>query len=301
MVKIGIIIYFIIFHLIAIILITKLNKPSIILNIFLFILFTFGITGGYHRLYTHQSYKTSLFIKILMIILGTGALQDSIIYWCSFHRMHHKYENTNKNLDPYSIQKYCTKNCKKHCKKPHMIYNFLWAHMAWIWHKHKSEFVKKRKQIIKEMTLNEWKNDLSLIIFQHRYYNIIMPFIAIIIPIFISKVILKDTWASSIGATFLRICLVWHSTWSINSLAHCIGSRKNKNLTAANNHLCGIITGGEGYHNYHHNYPKDYYASEDLWCFNLTGIILYCLNKMGLIYDTKRGIPNKYGTYMYKD
>jgi len=290
-----------IIHIIALIFIKNLNKPSIILNIFLFILFTFGIMAGYHRLYTHQSFKAPLFIRILLIILGTGGYQDSIIYWTSLHRMHHKYENINKELDPYSIQKYCTKDCKKHCKKPHMIHNFLWAHMCHIWNTRTTQFIEKRQEIIKEMALNEWKNDLSLIIFQHKYYIILVIFVVIIIPIFISKIILKDTWASSIGATFLRICIVWHSVWSINSFTHCIGSRKNKNLTATDNHLCGIMCLGEGYHNYHHNYPKDYYASEDLWCFNLTGIILYCLNKMGLIYDTKRGVPNKPGTYIYKD
>ena len=301
MFRYGLFLYITIIHIIALIFIKDLNKPSIILNIFLFILFKFGITAGYHRLYTHQSYKASLAIKILLITLGTGGIQDSIIYWTSLHRMHHKYENINKELDPYTIQKYCTKDCKKHCKKPHMIKNFFWAHIGWIWHTYTPEFIKKRKEITTEMALNEWKDDLSLLIFQHKYYLILVPFVAIIIPIFISKIILKDTWASSIGATFLRICIVWHAAWSINSLTHCIGSRKNKNLTAANNHLCNIMTIGEGFHNYHHNYPKDYYGSEDLWCFNLTGVILYCLNKMGLIYDTKRGVPNKFGTYMYKD
>ena len=299
MIKYGYIIYFLIIHIIALILIIKLNKSSIILNIFLFILFTFGITGCYHRLYTHQSFKAPLLVRILLIILGTGSNEDSIIFWCSLHRMHHRYENINKNLDPYSIHKYCNKNCKKHCKEPHMIYNFLWAHMAWLWHTRSPEFIKEQNKIKIEMALNEWKDDLSILIFQHKYCLILATLIGIIIPIFISKFILNDTWASSIGATTLRMCLVWHSTWLINSLAHCMGSRKKKCFTAANNHLCSIICLGEGYHNYHHNYPKDYYASEDLWCFNLTGIILYCLNKMGLIYDTKRGVPNKSNTYIY--
>ena len=292
------VLFWLFLHIIAFKNITQINKSTKILNLILYILFGFGITGGYHRLYTHSSYTAPAFIRYIILIFGTGAFELSVISWSSLHRMHHKYESTNKELDPYSIQKYCDKTCSTVCRKNHMIKNFIHAHCAWMFYNVSPEFKSEQENIINEMKNNEWKEDLTVLNFQHKYYALLMPIITFIIPIFISKYVFKDSWKSSIGGTALRIIIVWHSTYFINSLAHVIGNRSNNTLTAANNHLCAFLALGEGYHNYHHTYPKDYYASKNIKCINLTGWILYVMAKLNLIHNTKRAISER--RYEYK-
>ena len=120
------------------------------------------------------------------------------------------------------------------------------------------------------------------------------------IPIFISKNIFKDSWNSAVGASFLRATMVWHSTFFINSLAHLVGERKDKNHTAANNHFCSILAFGEGYHNFHHQYPKDYYASDRKLTFNVTAWVLRSLKFFGLISNTRRAVIGKPGEYEFR-
>lgn len=273
-------------HIISFFSLNKLNKKSIILNFILLLLYGIGITGGYHRLYTHKSYDAHYIIRYILLLFGTGAFQNSLIEWGSAHRMHHRYENIDKNLDPYSIKKYCNEKCDFICNKLHMITNFIWAHIGWVLYEQTTEFNEVQKEVINEMKLNEWKNDIELIVFQQKYYYVIMLFVTFLIPIFTSKYILEDSWISSVGSTTLRVIILWHCTFFINSLAHVLGERLNKKYTAANNHICSILTFGEGYHNYHHENPKDFYASKDLKCINVTAWLLYGLKKVGLVYNT---------------
>lgn len=300
MIKYKVLIIWLIIHFVAIRNIKNIRKPSFLMNVILYILFSVGITGGYHRLYTHASFQAPFLIRMVFLLLGTAAFQMPAIGWCSKHRMHHRFENSNKLLDPYSIQKFCKDDCKKICRKPHMILNFLYAHCMWLFIDNTPKFKEQQKHIIDEMKNVEWKNDYSILLLQQKYYFMIMSLLTFVIPILISKKIFKDSWKSSIGATFLRVIVIWHSTYFINSLAHLFGSRKDRNLTAVNSHLYGILTMGGGYHNYHHQYPKDYYASENLKCFNLTAWLLRSLKFVGLIHDTRRGIVNKPGEYEYK-
>jgi len=286
-----------IIHIIGLKNVRKINKASLVMNIVLYVLIGVGITGGYHRLYTHNSYDANILIRRIILLLGAGAFQNSAIEWCSRHRMHHRFENTDKSLDPYSIQKYCNDECNTICRKPHMILNFLHAHILFVFKDESSKFKMNKNKIIDEMKNNEWKEDYSVLLLQQKYYWLISVSVAIIIPVLLSKKVLKDTWESAIGATFLRIIWVWHSAFSINSLCHLFGERENKKITAANNHLCSILTFGEGYHNYHHQYPKDYYASKNLAGFNVTAWLLRSLKFSGLIRNAKRGIMGKPGEY----
>lgn len=289
--------FFVLIHLISIKNAKNISKSSFLMNVILLCLFAIGITAGYHRLYTHQSYEAPFLIRMVFLILGTGALQKDAIDWCSLHRMHHRYENKKKSLDPYGIQKFCNNKCNKICRKSHMILNFLHAHFLWLFVDRSPKFKKTQKSIIEQMKNYEWKTDYSILLLQKKYFPFLAIFIGLVIPILISKKIFKDSWSSAIGSSTLRAIIGWHITFSINSFAHLFGERNDINLTAANSHLCAILAMGEGYHNYHHRYPKDYYASEKLLCFNLTAWVLRSLKFVGLIQNTRRGVLEKPGKY----
>jgi len=150
------------------------------------------------------------------------------------------------------------------------------------------------------MKNNEWKKDNDILLFQKKYYFIISILLSIIIPIGISRKYFNDPWDSAIGAALSRIVFVWQGTFCVNSLCHLIGRRGDNKYTATNNHILSILTMGGGYHNYHHQYPKDYYGSKNLRCFNLTGWILRLLNEVHLINSTRRAVKGMPGKYEYK-
>ena len=148
------------------------------------------------------------------------------------------------------------------------------------------------------MEQNEWKSELKLINHQYKYYPLYGLSFGIILPILFEVNVLKNSFKYAMTITLLKVILAWHFTWMINSLAHTLGDKPfDEEATSSNNHICSFFTLGEGYHNYHHRFPKDYKASKDLKCIQVTGLILYILAKLKLVknrkYVPKEKIYNK--------
>jgi len=239
-----------------------LTPPSpllILLTIALFMLTGISITAGYHRLYSHRSYRTNRWVEIPLLFFGTMAGQGSILRWANDHRLHHKYVDTDK--DPYSIKK-----------------GFWHAHMLWLFH--------KPDPIIPGLVSDLSKN--KLILFQDKYYGGLF---------FLTNTMISlaaGWWLNDfIGAFFLawwvRLFVVHHCTWFINSLAHTWGSKSYyKELSAVDNYLISLLTFGEGYHNYHHYFASDYRNGIKWYHFDPTKWLIWILNRTGLADGLKR-------------
>jgi stearoyl-CoA desaturase (delta-9 desaturase) len=188
-----------------------------------------SITGGYHRLFAHKSYEASPLVKILFLLFGAAAFQKSVVKWCSDHRDHHRY--VDQLNDPYSIQK-----------------GFFFAHIGWV-------FLKDREnsfENVKDLRDDKW------IWLQHRYYFSIAAFMGFGVP-FLLGMIYGDPWGGLLWGGFFRTVLVHHSTFLINSLSHYLGKRPySLHSSARDNMLTALLTFGEGYHNYHHEFQFDY-------------------------------------------
>lgn len=218
-----------------------------------------SITAGYHRLYSHRAYKTNKWVEIPLIILGTMAGQGSILRWVNDHRMHHKHVDTDR--DPYSINK-----------------GFLYAHMLWLFEK--PEPINPRQ--VADLTKNK------LVVFQDKYYGTLFFSTNIIISLLIGWW-LNDFLGAFFLAWWVRLFVVHHSTWFINSLAHTWGSKSyNKELSAVDNYLISILTFGEGYHNYHHYFASDYRNGVKWYHFDPTKWLIWILNKTGLAKNLKK-------------
>ncbi len=218
-----------------------------------------SITAGYHRLYAHRAYKTNRWVEIPLIFLGTLAGQGSIIRWANDHRLHHKHVDTDR--DPYSIKK-----------------GFWHAHILWLF--------EKPEPIRKDQVSDLMKN--RLLMFQDKYYGILFFGSNILVSLAIGWW-LNDFIGAFFMAWWVRLFLVHHFTWFINSLAHTWGSKSYyKELSAVDNYLISLLTFGEGYHNYHHYFASDYRNGVKWYHFDPGKWLIWTLNKAGLATNLRR-------------
>ena len=221
-----------------------------------------SITAGYHRLYAHRTYRAKKPIEWVLLFFGTLAVQGSVLQWAHDHRLHHKHVDTDK--DPYSAPK-----------------GFWYSHMLWMFEKNEPLNERYLKDLIQDKVL----------VFQDRYYGFVMAVVNIL-------AVLGLWWLSGdlIGAFvigfLLRIFIVHHSTWFINSLCHIWGSQPySSEHTAVNNFILAFLTYGEGYHNYHHTFAGDYRNGVRWYQFDPAKYMIWLFSKVGLTWDLKRTDP----------
>ncbi|WP_042282671.1 acyl-CoA desaturase [Candidatus Protochlamydia sp. R18] len=228
-------------------------------SIILLYLTGLSITAGYHRFYSHRSYRTNSFVEILLLFFGSMAGQGSALRWSFDHRLHHTHVDT--DCDPYSIKK-----------------GFWYAHCLWI--------LEKPKKIEAKVVPDLIKN--RLVQFQHKY-----DFLCMLISNGIAFLVVGWFLDDYMGAFFLacwtRLFLLHHFTWFINSLAHTWGDRPFcQEQSAVNNYILALLTFGEGYHNYHHTFCNDYRNGIRWFHFDPTKWLIWTLSKCGLTKELKR-------------
>ncbi|MBA4695164.1 MAG: fatty acid desaturase [Candidatus Poseidoniales archaeon] len=193
-----------------------------------------SITVGYHRLFSHRSHDASWPLVLFYSIFGAGAFQNSIIEWCSDHRMHHKM--TDSDEDPYSASR-----------------GFWYSHIGWI-------------LIEEEKFANDFSNvkdlqESKIIMWQHRNIFLIGAASGFILPAAIGYLV--GGIATAIGCFvwggLARIVFVHHGTFLINSAAHIWGKQPySEENSSKDSFWLAFLTFGEGYHNFHHTFQADY-------------------------------------------
>lgn len=235
------------------------QTSTVITAVVLLFLTGIGITGGYHRLYSHRTYRTNSVVEAIILFFATMGVQGSALRWCYDHRLHHA--NVDTDEDPYTITK-----------------GFWYAHCLWILEKPRTPDPKVVPDLMKN----------KLVMFQHNHYRKLILITNAIA--FFSLAPLLGDW---VGAFFLviwtRMFLLHHFTWFINSLAHTWGDKPfSQEHTAVNNYVISLLTFGEGYHNYHHTFANDYRNGVRWYQYDPTKWLIWGLNKLGLAYDLKR-------------
>jgi stearoyl-CoA desaturase (Delta-9 desaturase) len=222
-----------------------------------------SITLGYHRLFSHLSFSAKWPVKFFTLVFGAAAFENSCISWASDHRHHHKH--TDHDGDPYDISR-----------------GFFYAHIGWLLFK------------LDPMPLQDNVADLQrdkLVMWQDKWVHLIGFFVGLIIPPIIGYIV--GGWEAALGcfliAGFLRIVVVQHCTFFINSLCHTIGSRPyNSGNSARDSAIMAVFTCGEGYHNYHHAFQHDYRNGVKPWQFDPTKWMIWTLSKVGLTNNLRR-------------
>jgi stearoyl-CoA desaturase (delta-9 desaturase) len=222
-----------------------------------------GITGGYHRLFAHKSYRASAPLRAFYLAFGAAAVQNSALKWSSDHRLHHAF--TDSDGDPYNIRR-----------------GFWWAHLGWILFK---------DETVERDNVRDLEAD-ALLRFQDRHYVALALVFGALLPAAIGLL-----WGDPIGALlvagFLRLVVQWHATFFVNSLAHTIGSQPYSDRgSARDSFVTVLVTLGEGYHNFHHTFQADYRNGVRWYQLDPTKWFVWTLSKLGITSDLRR-TPSK--------
>ncbi|CAH1167015.1 unnamed protein product [Phyllotreta striolata] len=263
-------IFFLLLHLVALyglylILTLQVKVLTIIWIAILIVTTGEGITMGAHRLYSHKSFKATPFLRFLLIIFQTMAGENCMYVWVRDHRQHHKFSDT--DADPHNATR-----------------GFFFSHIGWL--------MSRKHPLVKEKGKSIDMSDLEadpLVMWQKRHYKSLYFIAAFIVPVFLPVWAWKENvWTSTFTAFALRYALVLNFTWLVNSAAHLWGNRPfDRNILPAENPYVSWITGGEGWHNYHHAFPWDYKTSEFGARFNCTRFFIESLRTKGFAYDLR--------------
>ena len=232
---------------------------NIVLAVVWFFCAGLSITGGYHRLFSHKTYRAAWPLRLFYVLFGAAGVQNSVINWSSDHRRHHA--ETDEDEDPYNSRK-----------------GFWWSHMGWVLFK---------DPLRDTGNVNDIAQD-PIVAFQHKYYVLLVGLMVGVVPALIGL-----AWGDPLGAFLwaglIRLIVQYHSTFSINSLAHMFGRRPyNPEISARDNGIVALITLGEGYHNFHHQFPGDYRNGVRAWQFDPTKWIVKALSYVRITTDLRR-------------
>ena len=248
------------------------------------ILFTsFGITVGFHRLCTHKAFRTPAAIRYIFAVAGSMAVQGPVIRWCGEHRKHHHHSDT--ELDPHS---------------PHMGENGSWgegfkATMYGAYHAQFGWLLAARSRAGRG--LGKYTKDLRLdpvLVAANRQF-LFWVAMGLVIPAILGGVLTMTFMGALMGFLWgglVRILLVHHVTWSVNSVCHLWGMKPfDSHDESRNNPIVGILAFGEGWHNNHHAFPTSARHGLRWWELDLSYVLIRALALVGLAKDIK--VPDK--------
>jgi stearoyl-CoA desaturase (delta-9 desaturase) len=215
------------------------------------------VTAAYHRYFSHRSFKTSRWFQLLLALGAQSAAQKGVLWWASHHRWHHKYSDEQPDVHSARLR------------------GFWYSHLGWIlspvWNATAEDRVSDLARFPELRFLN--RDGISL-----------LPAVLLAVVCALVGGIHGLVWGF-----FVSTVLLWHGSFSINSLSHMFGRRRYQTSDdSRNNWALSIITTGEGWHNNHHHYQSSANQGFRWWEVDTTYYFLRLLALCGLIWDLRR-------------
>jgi stearoyl-CoA desaturase (delta-9 desaturase) len=226
---------------------------SVALGLALLFLRTWGVTAGYHRYFSHRTYKTSRAFQLFLAVLAQSSVQKGALWWAAHHRVHHR--ESDRPGDVHSpVQR-----------------GFWYAHVGWIF----ADTEETRWSRIRDFArypelrfLNRWH---------------LLPPVALALGCFAWM-----GWPGLFVGFFASTVVLWHNTFLVNSLAHVRGTRRFPTSDQSrNNPFIALCTLGEGWHNNHHHFPGSCRNGFYWWEIDVTYYGLRALELLGLVWDLR--------------
>jgi stearoyl-CoA desaturase (Delta-9 desaturase) len=247
-------------HVLALgVIFTPASPKVLVLTAVTFWLRLLSITGGYHRYFAHRAYRTSRAFQFLVALVGTSATQKGPLWWAAGHRRHHRYSD--QPGDMHSPRE-----------------GFWYSHQGWIldtkWERTELENIRDFARYPELIWLNRW--------------HFVPPLALALLCTWIGG------FAGVLWGYVFSTVLLWHTTYTINSLAHRFGSvRYETGDDSRNNWFLALLTLGEGWHNNHHWFMSSARNGFFWWEIDLTYYALRALAAVGVVWDLKE-VPESF-------
>ncbi|KAG9308642.1 delta 9-fatty acid desaturase protein [Chiua virens] len=245
---------------------TPLQWETAMWTIIFYVMSGMGITAGYHRLWAHRSYNATFTLEVVLALLSSSAVLGPIIWWARLHRAHHRYTDT--DLDPYNAKR-----------------GLLWTHVGWVIFKPRCKHGR--------VDLSDLLNN-SVVMWQLRYYPWLVLLTALVFPTAVAGLGWGDWKGGFVYSALFRLFCVHQSASCVNSVAHWIGDTPYDDKHSPRDHLLtALLTLGEGYHNFHHQFPMDYRNAIKWYQFDPTKWFIWICYKVGLASHLKTFSSNE--------
>jgi stearoyl-CoA desaturase (delta-9 desaturase) len=235
-----------------------------------------GITVGYHRLFTHRSFKTNAVMRFLLGALGSMAVQGAVIEWCGAHRRHHQHSDDVE--DPHSPHVHAGGSWGSGIRAT--FRGFYHAHVGWLFG--------QRLKGMGKYTPDLRADPVTRAVNTYFYW---IALSGLVIPALLGGLITWTWMGALLGFLWgglVRILFVHHITWSVNSVCHLWGTTPFRTGDhSRNNPIVGVLAHGEGWHNNHHAFPTSARHGLAWWQFDPSYMLIRALALVGLVWDVR--------------
>lgn len=214
-----------------------------------------AITAGYHRYFSHRSFRTGRLFQFVLAFVGCSACQKGVLWWSSWHRHHHRFADTEQDVhSPY-------------------YGGFWWSHLGWFLLSDKHVAI--QWQLIPDLAVYK-----ELVWLEEHHY---LPGAALALISY-----LFGGFGAFIWVFCLSTVVLWHATFTVNSLCHMFGYQRflcefHESCNARNNMLLAILTLGEGWHNNHHSFMGSSKQGLEWWEIDFCYYFIRIMSILGLV------------------
>jgi stearoyl-CoA desaturase (Delta-9 desaturase) len=252
------------------------DATDIAILVVLYVLTGIGITVGFHRLLTHRAFQTYPWLERTFAVLGSLAVEGSVLDWVADHRKHHA--NADKEGDPHS----------PHVGHGSGLKGLWYAHVGWLLHTQGQADWKKYATDLYE--------DRSMRTIGRRFPWLVL--LSLLIPTVAGFVLdgftLQGAIRGYIWGGLVRIFLVHHVTWSVNSVCHFFGRRRfDIEDQSTNVSWLAVFSLGESWHHNHHAFPRSAYHGLKRWELDPSGLFISFMQRLGLAWNVVRIAPER--------
>jgi stearoyl-CoA desaturase (Delta-9 desaturase) len=246
----------------------------------LYVITCLGVTLGYHRMFTHRSFEASRAFRAVVAVIGSMAVEGSVITWVADHRKHHAYSD--HEGDPHS---------------PHLAGPGFWGGVKGLWHAHMGWLFESVGTADRQRFAPDLVRDKALRVIDKMFgFWVVVSFA---IPFAVGWIVGGGIVAAVtclLWGGFVRVLLLHHITWSINSICHFFGRKRFEvDDESRNVFWLAPISMGEAWHHNHHAFPTSAFHGLRWWerLTDPTGLVIALFERLGLVWNVVRISPER--------
>ncbi|HET8600575.1 MAG TPA: fatty acid desaturase [Segeticoccus sp.] len=248
-----------------------LGWHDIVIAVVMYAISGHGVTVGFHRYFTHGSFKAPTWLRVVMAVAGSLAIEGPVIRWVADHRKHHAFSD--REGDPHSPWRYGE-------TVPALIKGLWWAHMGWLFDVEQTPRTKYAPDLMKDAAIRRVSSSFPGLVV-----------VSLLLPALVGG-LWSMSWWGAVTAFFwgslVRVALLHHVTWSINSICHALGERPFKSRDKSGNvWWLAVLSMGESWHNLHHADPTCARHGVDRGQVDSSARIIWAFEKLGWARDVR--------------